>query len=101
MFGFRLGKVVNGVEQYSNNIKHLVVIIVEEDNFVRGQELRAEAYLFLRFDLASRLYREIIGHSRLSPIMMLIDDHAFIATDTLPEVRTEIKRENRLRHWYL
>jgi hypothetical protein len=70
VFGFLLGKVVYSVEQYSNNVEHLVVIIVKEDNFVRGQELREEAYRFLRFDLASRLYREIIGHSKLSPIMM-------------------------------
>src|SRR5260370_17465661 len=70
MFGFLLGKVVYSVEQYSNNVEHLVVIIVKDDNFVRGQELRAEACRFLRFDLALRLYREIVGHSKLSPIMV-------------------------------
>jgi len=90
VFGFRLGKIVNRVEQYSNNVKHLVVIIVEEDNFVRGQELRAEAYRFLRFDLTSRSYREIVGNDRLSPIMTVLDDDGSIAIDTLLEVRTEI-----------
>jgi len=62
------------MQQHCDNIKHIVVIIVKEDNFIRGKELRAEPYQLLCFDLDARSYREIVGHDKLSPIIMLIDD---------------------------
>src|SRR5437763_831191 len=74
VFGFWPGKIVNCVEQYGNDIQHVVVIIVKEDNFVRRQKLCALAYQFLRFHLEGRSYQVIIGHSKLSPITMVIDN---------------------------